>query len=543
MSLEEWEDQVQQWDNAPLAQEAQIRRAALTLDGDLAGRTPPAKQEARWWRLRSRLACFQDWAEGLESARRSVHWAAHHQQWEELEETLDYLRGLESLEPQAASAHGDTARLVQSTLRLASCTTLAQLRQVTVETGLELTSLGQLAWLERVDGRWEAQAWLPVQNWPFYSEQVLTRCRSAGATLFGDIREMGDSRSLLLSDLRMMVAVPLQSEQQFFGILYSELEESGLQTGNLRILECLAGIVAATAQRLVVEEQTRWAFEQADYLNRLRQKLAASTSLGLALADREGRLLQWNAAYASLWEKPPSPGSYIWEMFPGKEQIIDRKGQSGVRLSLLRTRGGRRWLQINDWWLETEDKRVRCILDLTAQEPEQWSGFLEEMRHELAADLHDGPAQTAAARRLEEGGDRAWSIILARIQALRSPWMEGRDPELQLHSWLQNCLPADCRLDIGWQGGLEEAWSRQCYRLLQTLCEEVNQVSILRSLRLRVTDEECSLIWVGRNHKTLPPVVLEWVKARVNLSETDLAIFLEKGQSGKISVFNRAPGN
>lgn len=540
MSLDLWESQLKDWDEAPLAREMHVRQEALALGRKLDRYPLPAGEEARYWRLRSRLACLSDWSHALEPARQSIQWAARLQQWDELEKNLQFLRELESLEAQEAASGADTGPLLEATLRLASCATRAELRSATLELALELTSLSQLSWLDRSEGRWEALAWLPNESWPRYSEQVLNRCRAAGATLFGESTEMGDSRSLLLSDLKMMVAVPILWEQQFFGILYSELEESGLHAGSLRLLEYLAGIVAATAQRLVTEEQARWAFEQAEYLNKLRRKMAAGTTLGLALADRQGRLEQWNAAFAQLWDEPPVAGSLLWEMFSGQEQILDRERSSGVCLAVQRTRSGRRWLQINDWELESEDKRVRCVLDLSAQEPEQWSAFLEEMRHELAADLHDGPAQTAAALQLDERGGAAWALAVRRLQALRSPWLEGNDPEEQLQLWLRSWLPEECALDIGWQSNLATAWTRQCYRLLQTLCEEVAEVWQLRAVRLRVTDEECSLIWLGPSSGRLPGLVREWVEARVTLSETVLKVFVEKDSCGKISVVHHA---
>ena len=540
MSFELWERRLQDWDEAPLARQKQVSQESLALARELDRLPIPVREEARWWRLRSRLACLTDWSQALEPARQSIQWAARQQQWDELEKTLQFLREMESLEPREPTAGADTGPLLQATLRLASCATQAELRNLTLELALELTSLTQVSWLDRSEGRWEALVWLPNESWPRYSEQVLNRCRAAGATLFGESTEMGDSRSLLLSDLKMMVAVPVQWEQQFFGILYSELEESGLHTGSLRLLEYLAGIVAATAQRLVTEEQARWAFEQAEYLNKLRRKMAAGSSLGLALADRQGRLEQWNSAYALLWDEPPSMGSHLWEMFSGHEQMLDRERSSGVRLAVQRTRLGRRWLQINDWELEGEDKRVRCVLDLSAQEPEQWSAFLEEMRHELAADLHDGPAQTAAAVKLSGRGGEAWSKVLRRLQALRSPWVEGSDPKEQLELSLRSWLPADCRLEIAWQSQLAPAWARQCYRLLQTLCEEVAEVWQLGAVRLRVTDEKCSLVWLGPSSGRMPGLVREWVEARVSLSDTVLHMFVEKDGCGKISVVNYA---
>lgn len=533
----DWEIQLAQWDCAPLAMESQVRKQARSLDQHLQTLPVPPDQEARWWRLRSRLQCLYPEGEMVEAARQSVHWAARSGQWDELEQTLTHLRGLEDLREAPQLPPEESLRpLLLATEKLVSCDTLRDLRQATLELVLEHTSLNEIAWLERESGRWQLQVALPAASRPRFSEQVLHRCESERITLFGETSQLGDSRSLMLSEVHWMVAVPLHWQEQSFGILYCELDETGLQEGSLRILEFLSSLVAATAQRLASEEKTARAYAEAQAMYELRHRLTAATALGLAVADREGRLEEWNPSFAEFWDEGPHNGQFLWEMFQGAEQHNDRQllTTPGTRLVVQRTAQGRRWLQVSDWVLDSQARKVRSILDLTSQEPRLWSQLLEEMRQELAADAHDGPVQTAAALKFQ-GHDQVFNGALRRLQCLRSPWLEDRDAREALEQWLQR-WGKDIRIDLQWQGPLEVAWEQQCYRCLLTLCEELAVLGPLQCLRLRVSPECCRITWIREGGGYLPEIVHEWLQARLDLSVHHLRSWVERVRYGQIWI-------
>jgi len=59
-------------------------------------------------------------------------------------------------------------------------------------------------------GSLPAATGLPVEAAPRFSQQILSRCENTRQPLFGTPTRLGDSRSVVLSDLDYLLAIPLE---------------------------------------------------------------------------------------------------------------------------------------------------------------------------------------------------------------------------------------------------------------------------------------------------------------------------------------------
>lgn len=468
----------------------------------LLARRPPSPEPTQWARYaryRARLSEMAGHSDTLDWARRSLEAAAAHQQWSELEATTDFLRGLIGSQPDVRVNQPGLTVLTEAVVKLASCHALSELRRTHLELLLEHTSLPAASWHELEGGRWVARDWRPAGPMPPFRPTLLDRCAESGQPLASELLASH-------SETAAVLAVPVARAGKTVAVLSC----TGPYPKEMRLIELFSSLSCVIFERIQAADRRAQMRERTERLHRRWQEILQLSPAGLALLNQQGDIVQANPAYQQL--------------LPGPLPI-----QEGSRLIEQRLPAPR-WLQVNDCPLPMRGSTMRTVVDLSGQEASRWLRFLEEGRHILASDIHDGPCQLAAVANLQQGTADSQSIlqtVLRRMAALRSPWVEGKAPGSLLVAYAQTLLPHPCRLDIRWQ--LSEAQSETdrattSYRVVQCLLESLSRSWDLTSVHGLIQPQGLTLEWQGspRAATTLDALTWDWLRARLELVDGHL---------------------
>jgi len=456
--LLEWTELLDWMDTAPPGQEVEVERQmprARRLGQWLEARHESNRPLRAWFlREKARLVGLEG-GDPLPWIERSLQQAAHLQQWREVAQVRVFLQfsGSEGISVLSNRQKRELAPLLAAVPELAGAPGLNELRRGLLSSLLQLIPMEAALWLEK-DGDWEVKEWAPRHISPRYSHRLVETCHRTQELTWGQPEQLEASRSLLLSEVRSLVALPIGKDGVLFA--WQSAAQEWLTQDQIEALQFLARLGSQLQSNLALSEQIGEDLLQAQRLHRRWQRIFHDTP-GLALAelDDEGRLLDWNQAFRNLFGEVAA-GTSASQLLPEPERHRDLEGllqlsQEEARSRLIRLGGAQEpcWVQITDWRVPDQPGFCRAVLDVSRHDVAHWFDYLEELRHRLASDLHDGPAQMAAALQLSEGGQQSREVYASlrnRLDFLRSPWIEQRDPETKLADVLRQYLPY-CQVD------------------------------------------------------------------------------------------------
>jgi PAS domain S-box-containing protein len=202
------------------------------------------------------------------------------------------------------------------------------------------------------------------------------------AELAADEAELDLSRQL---GVRSYLSVPMVARGRMLGVITLAEAESGRRLGEdeLRLAEELA-------QRAATAVDNARLYEEAERRARAARALQTIAD-GVALVDRAGVVLLWNAAAETITGLAAADvvGQKAAEAVPGYAQVVDRVALDGSRPETFPVEVGNRELWLSFSGVEFEDGRVYAFRDLTEERAiEQLrSDFVATVSHELRTPL------------------------------------------------------------------------------------------------------------------------------------------------------------
>lgn len=477
-----------------------------------------------FWRERARLTGMQG-RDPLPELEKSLQLATHYGQLAEIGKCRTFLvRGgpEESifLEP---GQRADLAQLLEITSRLARCHRLQELRESLVAAAYSLAPLAGVVWLSK-PAEWEALSWSPPGSTPRFSQSVAEKCRISKELTWGQPEQLHASRSVMLSQVQCLLALPLDEENVLF--VWQSENHPWLSTEELRVLSFLCRLAQVVHHNLRLIEQARSELELVQRAQRRWESLfAEAQEVSLAEVDDQHRILRCNPAFQQLFPLA-QPGVHVSDLLPDPaldRQRLSTSGRAGSCLVRLGEGAQSRWIQVSDWKVSGQSGAFRALVDLTERELSVWFEYLEEFRHLLAADLHDGPVQLAAVGNLTQDSPRAGSIyreLRDRLNWLRSPWLEGLQPEAWLEEFLRGYL-SGCQLELsGSFQGLTRMQEQGLFRILLSVIEKL-AAGGMEKLRLEL-GRLTRVCWTPATELELDLDARAWVNARVQLLHAEM---------------------
>lgn len=471
----------------------------------LEGRIPEAL-EAWFFREKARLVGFQG-GDNLPWLRRSLHSAAAHGQLDELEKTRAFLE----TEPEPGQPRPQLERLLRAAGGMVEAESVAELARQTVQAVHDLLPLSAAVWLEKQTA-WEALAWFPLQVTPRFSQSVLERCLETRELTWGGPQQLEASRSVLLSKVRCLLALPLGGQHALF--LWQSEEEDWLGNEQLEVLHFLAQLASLLNNNLYLTGQAQSELEAAQRTHaRWEALFEQSEQVAIAELDAAGSVLRANPAYQRLPQLPP--------LRPGLSTQLVRLGDGPQT----------RWYQVSEWKVPEESGSYRALTDVSEREIPAWFAYLEELRQKLAADLHDGPAQLAVVLQMLEGSPQTQDLyqeIRNRLDWLRSPWLENQDPTDWLRQLVERrFLQVEWRQSAGFERlGVDQA--QTSIRLVVHCLEQLERVPELKRLEMEWGVSPC-LRWLPAVPVGLPPTAYQALRARLEILKA--RFILEPGRA------------
>ena len=401
---------------------------------------------------------------------------------------------------------------------LVAATGIEELRRQLLTTVLDLVPMEAALWLEKEE-EWSVLDWWPRSAHPRYSSSLVEQCWRSQELSWGQPEQLRASRSILLSEVRCLLAVPVGEKGVLFA--WQSTQQTSLSTGQIETLKFLARLTSTLMSNLAFTEAARQDLEQSERVHRRWNRIFHEVSdIALAELAEDGTLLSWNQTFQQLFPSAQI-GGLASQLLPESERQRDqqRLGQlDPAQSSLLRidVAGQPRWYQLTDWTVPDQPGSYRALLDVSEREVDQWFEFLEETRHRLAADLHDGPTQIAAVLNMQEPSDQVtpfFEDLRTQLDFLRSPWREGRDP----WTWLQElgcrCFP-QCRLEL--QLGDLEVSQQQClYRILLAILQPLGRE--LNQLVCQATPAQAQISWQPQQELTLPDTTRRLIGSKLEI--------------------------
>jgi len=235
----------------------------------------------------------------------------------------------------------------------------------------------------------------------------------------------GPHESVILAGLQSAVCAPIPETGL---VLYAIHRGVGNLFGEdeLHLVQYLCGLAGAALERTRAEERFRLLFEGA--------------SVGLALVDPEGRVVQANPGFQRL---VGGEAELFEELLFPADRAADREfvaslpqGGTGHReVRLLRRDGAVTWVALTTTHLPGHVLRV--LSDRSLERLEQIVDFQEHERQLLVAELHDGISQDLVALLMQlqlgdvpgslASGARLTEELQGLMTDLRSPVSEGED--------------------------------------------------------------------------------------------------------------------
>ncbi|MBN9418476.1 MAG: hypothetical protein J0I12_23705 [Candidatus Eremiobacteraeota bacterium] len=472
----------------------------------LEGRVPELLQ-AWYFREKARLVGFQG-GDSLAWLRRSLHSAQAHGQLEELEKTRAFLE----MDPHPGQPlQPQLDRLLQAAGGMVDASRLEDLARQTVQAVHELLPLSAVLWLEK-DAHWQARAWFPLQVTPRFSQSVLERCLESQELTWGGPQQLEASRSVLLSRVRCLLALPLGGQHALF--LWQNEEQDWLGKEQLEVLQFLARLASLLNNNLQLTQLAQAELEAAQRTHaRWEALFEQSEQVAIAELDSDGAVLRANPAYQRLPQLPP--------LARGQATQLVRLGEGPQT----------RWYQLSEWKVPEESGSYRALVDVSEREIPAWFAYLEELRQKLAADLHDGPAQLAVVLQMLEGSPQTQDLyqeIRNRLDWLRSPWLENQDPTDWLRQLVERrFLQTEWRQSEGF-GQLDVSQAQASIRLVVQCLEQLERLPDLELLEMEWGLSPC-LRWSPALPIEIPPTAYEALCARLEILKA--RFLLEPGRA------------
>lgn len=255
--------------------------------------------------------------------------------------------------------------------------------------------------------------------------------------------------SLLVAEIESALVVPLAYEQLLYAThrsiqhLWSE--------DDLAIAEMLAEGLKLAQEILFEQNQEELRMRQLWETRARLQQVVDVSGVGLVWPD--GQRNQW----AELWLGDAHPVAGL-QRLRGRDNSL-------------------RWIECS------QEQEVTVLRDRSSERIEELLLVLESDRHQLAADLHDGPLQDVAARLLE---NRELSELFASMKEsllwLRSPLLDGVSLQDSLTQLASALLP---ETEVSVEAPIESsAYAMGLYRCAVELLEEISQSLAMPKLRL-----------------------------------------------------------
>lgn len=313
---------------------------------------------------------------------------------------------------------------------------------------LQLVPMESALWLEK-KADWEVLDWFPRDVTPRYSRRLVEQCLQTQELSWGKPDQLQANYSLFLSEVRSLIACPIGATGVLFA--WQSAQQNWLSQDQVEAFQFLARLAGQLQVNLQLAENIQSQLIQSRRLHRRWQLVMEnSAELGLAELDDEGRLLYWNGAFQRLFASV-CQGQRASQLLPECDRWRDQFELTSVthkrsrsRLVRLTTGTQPRWIQLTDWRVPEESGIFRAALDVSRHDVVHWFDHLEQMRHLLASNLHDGPAQSAAAGALNSPGldwRAANEQVRYRLDFLRSPWVEGEEPFEWLLEYTETHFP------------------------------------------------------------------------------------------------------
>ncbi len=419
---------------------------------------------------------------------------------------------------------------------------LKQLREQTLVLLSQVFGSHQLFWLEQEDGHWQCPCYRGPAGFRFWSDTLIQRAAAQKSGFIYQRQTEETQRSIILSEARSVMICPVGELDDKASYPYLYLSHQGLD-GNysvedLELLEFLVDLVSHQYQRVREKselEEKLWFRAQSQ-----REFLDQHQSSGLAAAwlDETGRWQSYNERFVKLIGYTPElqtscsdlfgldPVAWLdfWELRETAQQQLLRASGPQQQLRLYRCRFNP---QSGDPW------HFLVIEDASEQEfgPEILM-MLEQDRHRLAADLHDGPAQTLAAMQLRpadlspEESRAVEQMVAETLEVLtwfRSPMEDGIPFDRAIRAMFQQMLP---EVSVKFEFGADYGWSPgtvAVYRSLQDLGEHLSSQFLGSYLQVRIqTVAGIRDSWLvceleSRIEEALDSAVLLHIQDRLNL--------------------------
>ncbi|MBS2036008.1 hypothetical protein JST97_13550 [bacterium] len=499
--LEQWAAMQEEMDQAPLEREHWVRsqfrasrEQARLLELDLAAHPD---HQSTYFRERARLEGFLG-GDPLPWLRRSLESAARLEQWDEIERTRDFLKGY----PDPAFNQSRLRPLFDALPMLTQAQSVEALRRATLVTVLKLAPLRGVLWLER-SGIWQVEDWEPLGAYPRFSLTLAEECWKSQDLVWGGPDQVRASRSLLLSEIRCLLALPVGDSGVLFG--WQAEGQTWLSLEQIHAVRFLAQIVSALVRNL---EGTRQAYLELERAEQLRQRwqqiFQQAGPLALAEWDEDERVVAWNPLFGSLFPR----------VFKGLElKRLAAPEQWRSNMVRLEISGGPRWFQFTRWRVPEHPGSYSALVDVTENELQLWFDHIDEARQLLASDLHDGPAQIAATLSLVEPEARPiLEEVRRELDFLSSPSYQSRSPWEWLEHLRMRYFPSFQLRFKDVPQGLPQV---VLVRALADLIEWASSSPPLGSLRCKVRASRVLVDWEPA--RPLPLEICRLLKHRIRL--------------------------
>ncbi|MBS2036006.1 hypothetical protein JST97_13540 [bacterium] len=464
-TLEQLEAELDQLEWAPAALERQVQSRLREISRELL--LHPLQAKVRLQRIRCDMMLGEDRLEELESLLKSRPDTAVVEGCLHILRTLDDPRSTQRL-PAPNAQLADLVRIQQVEEQLPfllQCQDLETLKARSCELARRLLRCQDVRWLER------------SRNLENVSQNLMNSAFERQRPTHGD---PSTYESLLVAEIESALVIPLANQQLLYAThrsvqqLWSE--------DDLAVAEMLAEGLKLAQEILLEQTQEELRMRRLWETRARLQQVVDVSGVGLIWAD--GQHNHW----AELWlgGALPSPGLH---RLRGKD-------------------GSLRWIECR------KDQEVTLLRDRTSECIEELLLVLESDRHQLAADLHDGPLQDVAARLLE---NRELSELFASMKEsllwLRSPLLDGVSLQDSL-TQLANVLLPETEIDVA--APIESnVYAMGVYRCAVELLEEISQSLAMPRLRLHCQQFEGRIQLSFEPAPALPPPALKCAAAQL----------------------------
>lgn len=523
-----WTRLLQALDDAPAHLEAMVCQQLERCEGHLAWLDSRAQQFPAvlswYWREKARLLGMLG-GDPLPWLEKSLRQAAALQQWHEVELVRAFLvdNGEERTPHLPEPQRQRLDLLLEALPALAAAPDEQSLRRTLLENLLSLLPLDSVLWL-RKDGDWHVPDWLPREIHPRFSRSLVEECRESQELSWGRPEQLEASRSILLAEVQSVLALPVGPDEVVFA--WQSRKQPWFDEEHAEVAQFLVRLAATLQRKLQDSQVTRLHLQEAERLHQQWQTVFDRSPLAMAELEEDGRISALNETFSQIFPEARQ-GAWASDLLEEQDRAPDRQrlrqlqgcSSQMVRLHVNSTP---RWFQVTDWKVPEQPGSFRVLVDIGDSDLVLWTDYLEELNHQLASDLHDGPVQLAAARNLSQPDENTqvhYNELRNCLDAWRSPWLDGSS----LESWCQEAfhhhLP-DC------QGQLQmppEHWPRPqqqtALRLFMGVLQALRLGPLPDQLQLSFSEQGAEVTWQPATPLPLDGELEDLIVRRMDVSQ------------------------